>query len=247
MIGNFVWGRRKHANSLVNCGPSRRDGCIPRLIDDDTWTQMERRTALEIKKKQTDEEIVSNLRKALQRSPLLVTRDFRAQGLPNKVTIRARLGAWAECLKQAGADPIELNGALAERARQRREHGREFGVAIARKLREDGHLVAFDGRLNVLDFSELRIRLRLLWPTIGEVGQAWRIRVERISRDVDFDLLVRMEERFRPKDFFVVPPADVVIRFPQWLTQQIPTELSRFWCRSPQQLLERMRTINGRS
>ena len=247
LIGNFVWGRRKHANSLVNFGPSRHDGCIPRLIDDDTWSQMQRRIALEISKKQTDEEMVSNLRRALQRSPLLTTRDFRAQGLPSKGTIRARLGAWAECLKQAGRDPTELNMALGERGRQRREHGREFGLAIARKLRDDGHLVAFDGRLNVLDFPELRMRLRLLWPTFGEVGQAWRIRVERISRAVDFDLLVRMEDRFRPKDFFVVPPADVVIRFPQWLSEQIPTELTRFWCRSPQQLLERIGTISERS
>lgn len=247
LIGNFVWGRKKHANSLVNFGPSRHDGCIPRLIDDDTWAQMQRRMTLEICKKQTDEEIVSNLRKALQRSPLLTTRDLRAQGLPGKRTIRDRLGAWPGCLKQAGGDPAALSTALGERARQRVAHGREFGLAIARRLREDGHLVAFDGRLNVLDFPEFRMRLRLLWPAVGEVGQAWRIRVERVSRDVDFDLLVRMEDPFRPKDFFVVPPADVVIRFPQWLTQQVPTELGRFWCRSPQQLLERMRTIKERS
>jgi DNA invertase Pin-like site-specific DNA recombinase len=247
LIGNFVWGRGKHVNSLVNFGPSRHDGCVPRLIDDDTWGQMQRRIALEICKKQTDEEMVSNLRRALQRSPLLTTRDLRAQGLPGKRTMRVRLGAWTECLKQAGADPAERNKALSERARQRIEHGRAFGLAIARKLREDGHLVAFDGRLNVLDFPELRMRLRLLWPTVGEAGQAWRIRVERISRDVDFDLLVRMEDRFQPKDFFVVPPADVVVRFPQWLTEQIPIELTRFWCRSPQQLLERIRTISERS
>jgi hypothetical protein len=220
---------------------------MPRLVDDDTWAQMQRRTALEVSRKQTDEQIVANLRKALERSPLLATRDFRAQGLPSKVTIRRRLGAWNECLKKVGQDPSELGKALVARATQRKEDGREFGLAIAQKLREDGHLVAFDGRLNVLDFPELRIRLRLLWPTFGELGQVWRIRVERISRNVDFDLLVRMEERFRPKDFFVVPPPDVVVRFPQWLTQQIPTELARFWCRSPRQVLDRIRTINERS
>ena len=31
LIGNFVWGRKKHAKSMVKCGPSRHDGCIPRL------------------------------------------------------------------------------------------------------------------------------------------------------------------------------------------------------------------------
>jgi DNA invertase Pin-like site-specific DNA recombinase len=247
LIGNFVWGRKRHAKSIVNCEPSRHDHCIPRLIDDDTWTQMHRRSMLEISRKQTDQEIVANLRRALKRSPLLTTRDLRAQGLPNKVTLRTRLGAWNECLKQAGQDPTQLHKALFERARQRRENAREFGLAIAQKLREGGHLVTFDGRLNVINFPNLRVRLRLLWPTFGEVGQAWRIRVERISREVDVDLLVRMEDRFRPKDFFVVPPTDVVVRFPQWLTQQIPAELNRFWCRSPQQLLDRIRTINERS
>ena len=244
LIGNFVWGRTKHAKSLVNCRPSRRDGCIPRLIDDDSWTQIQRRTALELNKKQSDEEIVSNLRMALERSPLLATRELRAQGLPNIVTIRTRLGAWNECLKRAGQDPTEANSALMERAQRRRERGREFGNAFAGKLREEGHQVVFDGRLSALNFPELRMRVRLLWPTLGGVGQAWRIRVERVSREVDFDLLVRMEDQFHPKDFFVVPPADVAVRFPQWLTQQIPNELARFWCCSPQQLLERIRTIN---
>ena len=246
LIGNFVWGRTKHTKSIVSREASRRDGCIPRLIDDDTWAQIQRRTALEISRKQTDEEILANLRKALHRNPLLSTRDLRAQGVPNKVTIRARLGPWTECLKRAGGDPTELNKALLERANLRRKHSREFGVAIARRLKQDGRLVAFDGRLNVLAFPGLRVRLRLLWPTFAEVGQVWRIRVERISRDVDFDLLVRMEDRFQPRDFFVVPPADVVVRFPQWLTQQIPVELNRFWCRSPQALLERIRTIELR-
>jgi hypothetical protein len=247
LIGNFVWGRTKHSQSIVSRGPSRGDGCVPRVIDDDTWAQMQRRTMLEVSRIQTDEEIVVNLKKALQRNPLLVTRDFRAQGLPNKVTIRRRLGSWTECLKQAGQDPTALDKAVFERGRQRRANAREFGLAMVRKLTEDGHAVAFDRRLNVLDFSDMRVRLRLLWPTFGEVGDAWRIRVERISRDVDFDLLVRMEDWLRPKDFFVVPPADVVVRFPQWLTEPIASELAQFWCRSPKDLLERIKTISARS
>ena len=34
-------------------------------------------------------------------------------------------------------------------------------------------------------------------PTFGQKGQLRFIRIEHVSRDVDFDLLVRMEERFR--------------------------------------------------
>ncbi|HET7525733.1 MAG TPA: hypothetical protein VFK10_07305, partial [Burkholderiaceae bacterium] len=189
---------------------------------------------------------MEKLGKAFQRSPLLTTRDLRAQGLPSKQTLRRRLGPWAECIEQAGRNSTALSKALFERMNRRKANGRELGIALAEKLRRDGHLVAFDGRLNVLDFTNLRVRLRLLWPTPGEVGQVRRIRIERISRDVDFDLLVRMEDLSRPKDFFVVAPADVVVRFPHWLIDLVPTELARYWCQSPQRLLERLRTLNER-
>jgi hypothetical protein len=246
LIGNFVWGRRKHAKSLITCPPSRRNGCIPRLIDDDTWVQIQRRTELEISRKQTAEQIVVNLSKALQRSPLLTTRDLRAQGLPSKRTIRSRLGEWAGCLEQAGQDAAELSQALVERSKLRRASGRKLGLALAQTLREDDQLVRFDGRLNVLRLTGLNIRLRPLWPMVGEVGLAWRIRVEQISRNVDFDLLVRMEDTTRPKDFFFVSPADVVVRFPQWLVEQVPLELTRFRCQGSRELVERIRVLNDR-
>lgn len=86
-------------------------------------------------------------------------------------------------MARAGRHSTELKDAVTERTRQRREDAHAFGLAIKHKLREDGHLVGFDGRLHVLS----------LWPTLGDIGQAWPIRVERISRQVDFDLLVRME------------------------------------------------------
>jgi len=243
LVGNFVWGRRKYANSLIPHVPSRGEGCVPRLIDDDTWAQVQRRTAL-IGTKHTDEQLLANLSKTLQASPLLTARDLRAQGLPNAGTMRARLGSWTKCLERAGLDPIEQRRTLLERAKRHVANGREFGRAIAAKLREDGHTVAFDGRLRVLNFSELKVRVRLLWPTPSKVGQVWSIRVERFRQRADFDLLVRMERLSRPVDFFLVPPADVVVRFPRWLVEPIPAELGCFWCRSPQHLLERIRTLN---
>ena len=107
--------------------------------------------------------------------------------------------------------------------------------------------MAYDARMSVLHFHELRIRLRFLWPTLGEVGRVWRIRVDALSTERDLDLLVRMEERSRAMDFFLVPPADLVIRFPQCLTEQIPGDLARFRCESPQRLSEQIRAVSGRS
>ena len=129
---------------------------------------------------------------------------------------------------------------------ERKHNGKALDAALAERLSEDGRPVAFDRRLNVLNFSGLKMRVRLLWPTVGEVGQVWRIRVEQIKRDVEFDLLIRMEELSRPKDFFIVKPADLVIRFPHWLIDPVPAELSRFWCRSSQKLLDRIEKICAR-
>jgi hypothetical protein len=55
-----------------------------------------------------------------------------------------------------------------------------------------------------------------------------------------------MEDTSRPKDFFVVSPADVVVRFPQWLVEEVPLELTRFRCQGLQELVERIRTLNDR-
>jgi DNA invertase Pin-like site-specific DNA recombinase len=246
LIGNFVWGRTKPSKSLVTGDPLRRDGCVPRVIDEETWARIQRRTALEIAKP-SREMLAEDLRRALERNPLLVSREFRAHGLPDKATVCARLGPWAECLKKAGHDPAEQNKRLVTRARQQQMDGREFARALTLTLVEDGQVVAYDGRLNVLDFHELRVRVRVLWPTLGEVGRVWRIRIERLSAEYDFDLLVRMEDRLRAMDFFLVPPADVVIRFPQWLTEQMPADLACFRSQSAKQLMERIRGIRQRS
>ncbi len=220
-------------------------GCVPRLIDDDAWAEIQRRRAFERDKKQTGEEIVAKLKRALQRSPLLGVRELGLQGLPNIITVRRRLGPWAEALKQAGLDLAELRRQIAERGRQRQADGFEFGCAIADRLKEDGHRVSFSGRSRVLVFPEFKVRPRLLWPTHGENWPilADPIREDRVER-VDFDLLVRMEDGFLPKDFFVVPPADVVVRFPHWLKERLPRHLARYRCRTPQQLLARIRSLN---
>jgi hypothetical protein len=246
LIGNFVWGRGKQPKSLVTRDPSRHDGCIPRLIDGETWARIQARAALAIENKNSGA-LGEKLRRALERNSLLVSRDFRAHGLPDRASVCARLGPWADCLKSAGQDPAELKKRLITQARQHRSDAREFAGTLTRTLVEDGHIVAYDARMSVLHFHELRIRLRFLWPTLGEVGRVWRIRVDTLGAENDFDLLVRMEERSRAMDFFLVPPADVVIRFPQCLIEKIPSDLARFRCQSPEQLLERIEAFSARS
>lgn len=240
LIGNFVWGRRSNPKGMVQREPSRNDGCLPRIVDDETWRMMRARDALDVSKHRTDDEIVAHLKTALERTPFVTTRDLRAQGLPGRHSIRRRMGSWAELVRRTGRDPSELRKALFERMMMRKHDGKALGIALADRLSERGRRAVFDRRLNVLHCSGLKMRVRPLWPTDGEIGQVWRIRVDQIKRDVDFDLLVRMEELSRPRDFFLVEPAELVIRFPQWLVDPVPEELDRFWCRTPKQLLDRV-------
>ena len=87
------------------------------------------------------------------------------------------------------------------------------------------------------------MRLRLLWPTASEFGPAWLIRVNKLGQQADLDLLVRMESRERPVDYFIASPADVLVRFPRALTASVPPNMVRFWCPEKAMLLERLGAI----
>lgn len=177
----------------------------------------------------------------------LTTRDLRDHGLPCRQTLRDRMGGWAECLKVVGFDHADHGRALAERARQRRANTAAFGLAIAERLREAGLLVTFSGRYNVLSFEAYQLRPRLLWPVLGERGRVWPIHIDRDCRAADFDLLVRMDDLYVAKDFFVVPSRDLSARFPSRLSDPTPTQLEAFCHRSPQQLVDRLAALSRRA
>jgi DNA invertase Pin-like site-specific DNA recombinase len=240
LIGNFVWGRGSHTGRVASFEASRCDRVVPRLIDDESWRQVQRRAEFEISKKQSNEQMLSKLRERLQEQSTLASRDLRALGLPSRQTLRKRLGPRDECIKQAGGDPAELSAALSAQASARIANARQLGKALAERLREAGHVVSYDGRLHVVLFRSFTIGVLLLWPTLGEHGQTWQLQMRRVRRDIDFGLIVRMEEAYRPRDFFLASSADLAARFPNFLTDPIPTHLQRFWCQSPQQLLDRI-------
>jgi hypothetical protein len=142
---------------------------------------MRRRDALEVSKHRTDDEIVEQLKAALERTPYLTTRDLRAQGLPNRHSIHRRMGSWAELVRRAGRDPSELRKKLFDRMIRRKQDGKALGQALADRFSERGTPATFDRRLNVLCFSGLKLRVRPVWPTDSETGQVWRIRVDQIK------------------------------------------------------------------
>jgi DNA invertase Pin-like site-specific DNA recombinase len=244
LVGNFVWGRRKWERSMVNLPPSRRDGCVPRIIDDETWNLIQGRMHAERAKRRTDEQLVANLRRALERNPALSTRDLSAQSLHIPRTYRKRLGGWNEAIDKAGGDALEVRRAVTQRGMLHRSHARAFGAALARALSEKGLYATFDGHFHVLDLDPLKIWVRLLWPAPDENGRSkWHVRFFKHSMDVDLELLVRMEEMFRPLDYFVAAPPDISSRFPHWLKEQVPVELTHYWHSTPDALVERLRQV----
>jgi hypothetical protein len=248
LIGNFVWGGRKRQGNMVNLPPSRMDGCVPRIIDDETWRLMQRRINAERAKKRSDEQLTANLRAALGRNPNLSSSDLVAQGLHVPKTYRKRLGGWSEAIQRAGGNASDIKRAVMERRDLHRFHARTLGVALARALTEEGVYATFDGHFHVLTLDRLHIWLRLLWSAPDEDSRSkWHIRRFAHSMNVDLELLIRMEQVFRPLDFFVATSADVTSRFPRWLAELVPLELARFWCPSPVELVERLRTLRDRA
>ena len=93
------------------------------------------------------------------------------------------------------------------------------GHSCARTLRSQ---LARGPRLPPAMRPVVGVRPRFLWPTSGEVGRAWHVRIDKLTQKADFDLLVPMEGRSGPMNFFVAASSDVLIQFSRWLTEQFP-------------------------
>ncbi|NUZ06729.1 recombinase family protein [Piscinibacter koreensis] len=247
LVGNFVWGRGTHRGRVADFEATRQDGGVPRLIDDESWRQIQRRAEFELSKKQSNEQMLGKLRTRLQEGSTLASRDLRVLGLASRQTLRKRLGPWEECIKLAGGDPVQLSRALSAQAAARIANARQLGRALADRLSEAGHVVSYDGKLHAVLFPSFTMGVLLLWPALGEHGQTWQLQMRRVRRDIDFGLVVRMEEAYRPRDFFLASSADLAARFPNFLTDPTPKHLHRFRCEAPEQLLERIGSIAARA
>ena len=86
----------------------------------------------------------------------------------------------------------------------------------------------------------------LLWPTEENAGRTRRIWVDRPSHRVDFNLLVRMEERCTAKDYFFVPSSDVAIVFRERSPRRSRTSWLASDAAAPSRHLEQMMTCTQR-
>jgi hypothetical protein len=197
LIGNFVWGIKSKGGKVIACSPTRMDGSVPRVIDDETWSLMQAR--------------------------LKSAADAQARG---RATTAALAGATRQIRRprqlQLAFPPSAADETYRRRlgtSQQLRDHAREFGRALCAAVRAAGLPAAFDTRTNVLTFWGARVRVRLMWPTDSTT---WMLERSRCASEIPHVLVARMAALYRPMDFFLLPARLAGTALSQPLVQKCP-------------------------
>lgn len=213
LIGNFVWGVKSSGGKIIKCSPTRMNGSVPRIIDDNTWATIQSRLQAAARRRSEDEEDRSR-----------TTRTAAARR-PHQLRLALGDSAVGSYRRSVGS-PSQL-----------RCHTREFGAALRSALSAAGMPAAFDSRTNVLTFWGLRLRVRLMWPTAADT---WLLERKRSLAEVEHVLVARMEALYRPLDFFVLPSSIERDATRRPIHRKVPPDLKRFWCRSGEELLRQL-------
>lgn len=219
LIGNFVWGAKSKRGKVIQCSPTRMDGCLPRIIDDETWKAMQARLKDKERKAYAAGRGVARTRNSSNAS---------AQ-TPRQLRLPLERIFPSESLRRSLGTPQQL-----------RDHTRAFGRALSQQLCASGVPAAFDTRSNVLSMWNTRIRIRLMWPNDATT---WRLERSRRAHRTPYTLVARMLALYRPLDFLLFPEGTAPQSLLNPLPRDIPRDLSRYSCTSPAQLVSRIANI----
>lgn len=217
LIGNFVWGVKSKGGKVINALPTRRDGSVPRIIDDSTWGAVTERLANA---------------SAASRSAHTARRKGPAVDKQRPVQLRLPLDT------PPRRSPYRRSIGLPT---QLRDQAKEFGRGLSEALRIAGVPGGFDPRSHVLTFWSTRVRIRLLWPTAEDT---WTLERGRWVNDVQHLLLVRMAALFRPADYLLLPVEKMDVACGRPLHRQVSRGLLRHWCQSPADVLGQLAAIS---
>jgi DNA invertase Pin-like site-specific DNA recombinase len=241
VIGTFVWGgtyRRGPLNPPK--GPtSRAVGCVPRIVDDETWARVQER--LQYPKGSSPHAALDGLRQALQKTPFLPREQLRNLGLMNSTAYSRHFGSWAEALRSAGAD-LAARQAHGHRAiSKHRAYSIAFGKGLAEAMIAAGVPAAFDGSFSRLLFPGADIYVRVLraqlrggvhvWPNlhVGNPGSAGHVAYVFVND--------------RPLGAALVPTPQLN-RLPASLRDSTKASLGAYWCDTARDLVERLAALN---
>jgi DNA invertase Pin-like site-specific DNA recombinase len=222
LIGNFAWGVKSKGGKLITCNVSRRNGSVPRIIDDATWA------SIEIRHRSSTSQAPghgSGVSPTEERAP--------TSRRPRQLRLALSGGPAPESYKRTFGS-----------AKLLRSHTREFGRALCTALIEAGLASGFDPRTNVLTFWGARIRIRLMWPSDSTT---WYLERSRSISEVQHVLVARMSALYCPADFFVLPFRCMQAAFSRELHDAVPRRLSSYWCKSAEELIGRLSKISASS
>jgi DNA invertase Pin-like site-specific DNA recombinase len=212
LIGNFVWGMYSKGGKIIACAPSRFNGSVPRIIDDETWSAIQAKLKADPRSR------------AQRKDPADAQSDRSSQRRSVQLWLNFGLDVTPKGFKNTLGTPMEL-----------RAHPKEFGLALRARVEDVGVPVTFDTRTHVLSFWRARVRIRLMWPCAPE---AWLLGRSRFGREGEQVLVARMAGLYCPLDFFVLPSKAEERLLMRLLDRDVPRDLLPYWCRCPDELIE---------
>jgi DNA invertase Pin-like site-specific DNA recombinase len=223
LIGNFVWGVKSKGGKVIQSSPTRRNGSVPRIIDDETWTLIQTRLKAAAQSRRTTEANKSGR----------PTDPHRAR--PQR---QLHLPLWPSAAK---ADTYRRSLGTVQ---ELRSQPKEFGYALAVQLRSGGLPATFDSQAHVLAFWSARVRVRLMWPTDPAT---WLLDLRRDAAGVPHLLVARMAALYCPVDFLLLRGSEAESAFAEPLPKQVPPRLRRYLCTSAEHLVARLSALAGGS
>ena len=248
VIGNFVWGRSTQSHPrIVRMNLHRMEGAVPRIVDASTWALTQAKLkSLGWRRSRTNDELLGELKLALERNPGMTAAELTAHGCFTKTAYCKRFGSWRAALEATGIDPKRLARNRCDRSVQRRLVAYSFGKALEDALVRRVNSVHFDGHLNVVTVRHMSIRIRVLWPKVHAGGRRlWHVEGYPSIPEVGRVLFVRMDPRGIAIDFCLVDVTCLSSAFPRWLAWEVPTDLLAYWCPTRPLLLKRLASMRG--
>lgn len=251
VIGNFLWGRPANAGSGViqpRDAALRSEGALPAIVDADTWRLVQDKRAAWSPQRRTKGVLVDQLRNALQRVPQLTSSDLKKNGCAAVCTYNRVFGSLSSAIVAAGGDPNAMRSGASRRYSERANSCFQFLRDIEELLLANGSAARSweRARLVILN-NRVRIRVRFMWQQKRGRLPLWSVGRWSQPRQVEYVLLVRMNEDEKSAlDFLLVPPEVIGNGLPRYLSAEVTSKLAVHQARSGEELVWMMQVLGHR-
>jgi DNA invertase Pin-like site-specific DNA recombinase len=241
VIGNFVWGGtyKRGPSNPPKRPTSRCVGCVPRIVDDETWTRVQER--LQYPKGLSPDAAIDALRRALRNNPFLPREHLTDLGLMDSTAYSKRFGSWAKALRSAGADLEERQLHGHRTITKHRAYSVAFGKGLAEAMTAAGVLAWFDGAFSRLLFPGADVYVRVLRAQRQHGVAVWSH--IRTGNPGTADHVVYVFAHERPVGAALVP-IQQLSTLPASLRDSTKRFLTPYWCNTARELVDRLSALS---